>query len=249
MRTIYRPTGNAGEYAELACNLYQGCGHGCVYCYAPGVLRVKREDFHDPSQIRPRDNILRELQAQAGKMAGDKRPILLCFTSDPYQPREQDLQITRGALEILADSRLQPQILTKAGPWAIERDLDILQRCNGIWAATLTTDDAEESGLWKPQAALPEERIQALRTAKKAGLQTWVSFEPVYNTQAVLRLIERTSPFVDVFKVGKLNRHSKAGEIDWAQFLKDVEARLNAVGADYYLKNDLRKYGEAVSSC
>src|SRR3972149_6634508 len=46
MGVIYEPTGKAREYAELAVNLYSGCGHSCGYCYAPACLKKTRADFY-----------------------------------------------------------------------------------------------------------------------------------------------------------------------------------------------------------
>lgn len=238
---IYEPRGKAGEYSELAVNLYRGCSHSCVYCFAPAVLRTDRSKFSDESFIRPRELILEQLGKDAKKMSGDSRPILLSFTSDVYQPLEQSLKITREALKILAGNKLTPQILTKAGLWAVKRDADILTECGGIWAATLTTDDPAVSMEWEPGAALPGDRVEALRFAKSVGLQTWVSFEPVIDPEAVYRLIELTKDFVDLYKVGKLNYHPHAGKINWPLFRETTISILSKLGKKYYIKKDLAK--------
>ena len=54
MSIIYEPRGKAREYAELAVNLYKGCSHACVYCYAPAATFCDREKFSSPDYIRPR---------------------------------------------------------------------------------------------------------------------------------------------------------------------------------------------------
>ena len=219
--------------------MYRGCAHACVYCFAPSATRTDRVLFSKESYIRPRQLVLEQLNKDAISMAGDHRPILLSFTSDAYQPLEKKIGITRKALEILALNGLTPQILTKAGPWSIQRDADILSRCGGIWAATLTTDDPATSSEWEPLAALPSDRIEALRLAKLAGLQTWVSFEPVIDPEAVYRLIEATKDFVDLYKVGKLNYHPHSQIIDWPDFRDTTIAILEQFGKKYYIKNDL----------
>lgn len=238
---IYEPKGKALEYSPLAANLYKGCAHACVYCFAPSATYTDRTLFSSPEYIRPRANVLDELRKDARKMASDPRHILLSFTSDVYQPCEKQHCITREALKILAENRLTPQILTKAGAWAIERDADILAGCGGIWAATLTTDDDAVSKEWEPGAALPGERIAALRIAKEAGLQTWVSFEPVIDPAAVYRLIEQTKDFVDLYKVGRLNYHQHAHTIDWPLFRDTTVALLRKMKKDHYIKEDLRR--------
>lgn len=237
---IYEPKGKAGEYASLAINLYRGCLHGCTYCFAPGATRIDRAKFYDPDFIQPRKNILQDLGIQAATMAGDPRPILLSFTSDPYQPMEREALITRAALNILSMSNLTATILTKGGAWGLQRDKDILSRNpNNTWAATLTFDDFVLGRAWEPLANSPAERILGLRWAKEAGLKTWVSFEPVIDPAAVYRLLEATHEFVDFYRVGKLNYHPWAQEIDWPRFRGEIQERLTKLGKPYYLKKDL----------
>jgi hypothetical protein len=77
--------------------------------------------------------------------------------------------------------------------------------------------------------------------AKEAGIHTWVSFEPVLDPEAVYRLLDQTSEFVDFYKVGKLNYHPLAQEIDWRRFMGEMEERLSRLGKPYYLKKDLRE--------
>jgi DNA repair photolyase len=239
MPIIYEPRGKAREYSALAANLYKGCAHACSYCFAPAATFTDRSKFSDASYIRERPGALAQLAKDAEKLAGSRELILMSFTSDVYQPAEKELKLTRQALQIMERHNLRPQILTKAGLWAIKRDVDLLAKANGVWAATLTTDDPAESLAWEPGAALPADRIAALKFAKAAGLETWVSFEPVINPDAVLRLVDQTHDFVDLYKVGKLNYHPHTKTIDWGQFLDRAEAKLDEHGAARYIKIDL----------
>lgn len=240
MPVIYQPAGKAYEYAPLAANLYKGCGHECDYCYVPLMLKktgMTREQFHKPA---PREGVLKQLEKDAKKFAGDSRGVLLCFTSDPYQPIEEDHGITREAIRILADNDIRPTILTKAGPWPLYRDRELLKKANAIWAATLTFRSRANSEKWEPNAASPDKRIDALKMAKEElGLQTWVSFEPVLSTAAVYGMISETRKFVDLFKVGKLNRHPHEKTINWSDFKEKVEDLLQTFDKPYYLKKDL----------
>jgi DNA repair photolyase len=237
---IYEPRGKAGEYAPLALNLYRGCLHGCSYCFAPIATFTDRATFHNPSYIKARPGILEALEEQAVSMAGDKREILLSFTSDPYQPLENEGRITRRALEILMAHNFTATILTKGGTWGLERDRDLLSlNPRNAWSVTLIHHANETSQRWEPGAALPQDRIDSLYLAKKLGLNTWVSFEPVIDPEAVYRLLEATYEFVDLYKVGKLNYHPLAKEIDWRRFRGELEERLTRLGKPYYLKKDL----------
>jgi DNA repair photolyase len=242
MKAVYELTGKAREYSPLAVNLYKGCAYGCKYCFAPATTKTKRSVFHSPDYIRPRPGILKTLKKNAAKLSEDKREILLSFTSDVYQPIEKDLRITRQALEILMAHGLTVTVLTKGGPWGILRDMDLLKmNPSNAWSATLTFDDPAVSRLWEPGAALPGERIEALRIAHAAGINTWVSFEPVIDPETVYRLLDLTHGFVDFYKVGKLNYHPRSKGIDWVGFRERIEAQLKRLGKAYYLKKDLRE--------
>lgn len=245
MAIIYAPRGKAGEYSPLAANLYKGCSHGCKYCYVPTIPPYKfakdsRQAFYSVSCPRP--DALSGLEKDAIKFRGDKRRILMSFTSDPYQPCEKDHEVTRQALRVMAYNGLKPQILTKAGEWAVKRDEDVLRSSDCVWAATLTCDNAEKSLEWEPGAALPDDRIAALERAHDVGIETWVSLEPVVDPDAAIRLIHATHKFVDLYKVGKLNYHPLEKEIDWGDFLARAEDALDAHGKARYIKKDLEKY-------
>jgi len=242
MTIIYEPRGKAREYSPLAANLYSGCGHACIYCYAPSVTFTNPDKFSSESYIKPRKNILSLLEADAKKMKGNKNPILLSFTSDLYQPANDKFNIARPALEILSENELSITILTKGGTRAC-KDFDILAKNpNNTFSITLTTNVAEESIKWEPFAALPDDRIESLKIAHGAGIKTWVSFEPVINPLAVFQMIDRTHSFVDLYKVGKLNYHPYQKTINWHNFLLEVEIKLKKYNKPYYIKKDLEIY-------
>jgi DNA repair photolyase len=80
MNVICEPKGRAREYSELACNLYRGCTHGCLYCYTPACMRTTGEKWH--AQAEPRLNVIKNLEKDAMKLRGDARRVLFCFLSD-----------------------------------------------------------------------------------------------------------------------------------------------------------------------
>lgn len=240
MTIIYQPRGKAFEYSPLAANLYKGCSHACIYCFAPSATFCEREKFSSQGYIQPRTGVLEALEKDARKLAGDKREILLSFTSDPYQPIERELGITRQALEILMAHDLTITILTKGGAWGIMRDMDLIKRNpHNAWSVTLIHDNPTISLEWEPSAALPDDRIESLMIAHKHGIKTWVSFEPVIDPEAVYRLLDKTHEFVNFYKVGKLNYHQRAKEIDWVEFRERIMGQLNRLGKPYYIKKDL----------
>ncbi len=239
MSIIYEPRGKALEYSPLAANLYRGCSHACRYCYASKVTFKDRSLFHSNEFIQPRFDVLSKFEKDCKKLAGDEREVLFSFTTDPYQKCETDLNITRQALEIALEYNLFPVILTKGGTRAI-KDFDILTRFKKRkFGVSLTHDIDSVSLKWEPGAALPQDRINALIKAWTLGIETFVSFEPVIDPNAVLRLIDSTHEFVDFYKVGKLNYHQHSKSIDWVTFRESVIVKLELLSKKYMIKKDL----------
>ncbi len=237
---IYEPKGKAGEYAQqkhhepLAANLYTGCGHGCDYCYAPRILYMKPEDFW--GNPRPKKDVLKRLETQlkTGKYSG--KSIFLCFTCDAYQPIEYDLEITRQALEMLRFHGVHWNILTKS--CLASRDFD-LYRPGDKFGMTLVYYSDTDSAKHEPGAFNTDARTLTLWQAHQAGIDTWVSLEPVINPKDSIGLINRTAPFVNEYKIGKVNY--KKSDVDWKAFGHEVVELLEKLGKKYYIKDSLRK--------
>lgn len=70
LKVIYKPKGRAREYSEYALNIYNGCNFGCKYCFAPLVLKKKKEDFHE--NVKERENFLAKVESDCKKIAGLK---------------------------------------------------------------------------------------------------------------------------------------------------------------------------------
>lgn len=239
MSVIYQPNGAALEYAQLAVNLYRGCRHGCTYCYAPRCLHMKLDEFSD---AKPRADILKKLEIDAKKMAGDPRPVLLCFTCDPYGPDEEKDKITQQAIEILGQNRMQMRVLTKNGALA-NRDFHLMGKYNVEFGETIIFSDDATRQKYEPHAGTIEERIEAMRTAHTLGLRTWVSVEPVIDPDQALKVIDTLRNSVDVWKIGKLNHDAELERtVDWRKFVDQVMERMGHYGCRYYIKNELWKY-------
>src|SRR5579872_5882664 len=236
---IYAPSGQAGEYSPLATNPYRGCGHKCAYCYVPNVLRMSRQEFD--SGAVPRPNFLAKLEADARKYhsLGITEQVMLSFTTDPYHPG--DITLTRRTLEVLIAYGLGICTLTKGGVRAL-RNIDLFRPGRDAFASTLTSLTPEFSLKWERDAALPMERMDVLREFHDAGIFTWVSLEPVLDTEATLEIIRRTHTFVDLYKVGRGNYVGLTKTTDWRKFTADVLKVLAETGSKHYIKKDLQPY-------
>ena len=182
-----------------------------------------------------------QFQKDCKKLSGtNPQPILFSFTTDPYQEIDEEYQLTRQGIKYLHENGLAVEILTKGGMRAA-RDFDLLSE-KDAFATTLTFVDEKKSREWEPGAALPDDRIEAMKLAHSQGIRVWVSLEPVIDPEESLELIRLTHGFVDLFKVGKLNYHPAARDVDWKSFANRAVSLLERLGKRYYIKKDLQTY-------
>src|SRR5665213_2117083 len=168
---------------DRSINPYRGCEHGCIYCYArpahaymglsPGL------DFESKLFFKP--EAARLLERELSKPSYTPGVIHIGGNTDPYQPVERRLRVTRQVLEVLARFRHPFSIITKSA--LIERDLDILGPMGEAGlaraAVSITTVDRKLARAMEPRAATPERRLSAVRSLAAAGVPTVVMFAPV----------------------------------------------------------------------
>jgi DNA repair photolyase len=168
---------------DRSINPYRGCEHGCVYCFArpthaflglsPGL------DFETKLFFKP--DAAKLLEAELRQPKYECRPIAMGTNTDPYQPVERRLKITRSILEVLAAHRHPVTIVTKSS--LILRDLDILAPMakEGLAkaAVSVTTLDATLARRMEPRATTPARRIETIRGLAAAGVPTTVMVAPV----------------------------------------------------------------------
>lgn len=237
-RVVYTPGGAAREYSELAVNTAIGCEHGCKYCYVPPFRRTSREAFRD--NVCPRKGFMQKLILDLKEMSllQDKRRVLFCFMTDPYQPKLAASM--RGYLKNFRAYDIAFQVLTKNGKNAI-KDFDLYSK-KDAFAETIVFSDQETQSKFEPYAGTLEERLQALKKAKEKGIETWVSLEPVIIPEQALKVIDMTKEYSDRYKVGKVNGFKLDQQPDWKKFTSDVINKLEKEGKDYYIKKSLRPY-------
>jgi len=244
MGIIYRPKGRAEEYAYLAVNLYDGCGHKCKYCYVATMPQWRDTDFFT-AEPKMREDVLARLLKDARKSTGTNERVLLCFSCDPYQPLDDELNITGDAMHILRKNDIPFQVLTKGGMRAV-KDFGFYGPYDAF-ATTLTFLDPVKSKEFEPFAALPADRIRAIQLAHERGIKTWVSLEPVVDAKESLEIIRQTHKFVDHYKIGVMNHHKNS--TNWRQFGRKAIELCRGYKIDYYIKKDLAIRLDGVPFC
>jgi DNA repair photolyase len=237
---IYAPKGQAGEYSALAANPYRGCGHSCAYCYVPLITKQDRREFN-AGAIERRD-YLANLKKDAAKYeaSGITEQVMISFTSDPYHPGDSSL--TREALMVLRDHGLAMCTLTKGGTRGL-RDIDLFRTHRDAFASTMTSLDDRFSQKWESGAALPGDRIAALKAFHDRGIYTWISLEPTIDVEASLAIVEATHPFVDLYKVGRANYLKEITRTtDWEDYTHRMIDKLQGLGKAHYVKRDLQPF-------
>ncbi len=237
--TIYAPAGQAGEYAPLAANPYKGCGHRCSYCYVPDIIKMPRGEFYQGAVPKP--GYLQNLRRDAEKYQqyGVTEQVLLSFTSDPYHPGDNTL--TRSVIKILQEHGLAVCTLTKGGTRSL-RDLDLFRPNRDAFASTLTSLDPAFSKRWEPGAALPDDRIAALKSFHACQIFTWVSLEPTIDVNASMEIVRETHGFVDLYKIGRINYHNLTKTTDWRDYTLRMIELCQSLGVKHYIKHDLQPY-------
>lgn len=200
-------------------------------CYVPLITKQQRREFDAGAVVRK--HYLDRLRANARKYqaAGITEQVMLSFTT-----------ITREALRILAEHGLAFCTLTKGGTRAL-RDIDLFRPDRDAFASTLTTLDDRFSQKWERNAALPGDRLDALKTFHNRGIFTWVSLEPTLDIDSSLAVVDATHEFVDLYKVGRANYLKEiTATTDWSDYMLRMIAKLQALGKAHYVKRDLQAF-------
>jgi DNA repair photolyase len=182
-RTIVTENDSPDIGFRYSVNPYRGCLHGCCYCYA----RPTHEylgfnaglDFETKILVKEQaPNLFRDFLARDAWLP---EPIALSGVTDPYQPAERKLRLTRGCLEVAAEAQQPLTIITKNA--LILRDLDIL---GGMAAAGLvhvsigvTSLDGNLARSMEPRTSTPAARLRAVRELRNAGVPVRVLIAPV----------------------------------------------------------------------
>src|SRR5262245_54392372 len=168
---------------ETSLNPYRGCEHGCIYCYA----RPTHEylgfsaglDFE--SKIMVKTNAPELLRVELESPSWEPQTLVLSGVTDPYQPVERKLRITRHCLEVLAKFRNPVAIITKNH--LVTRDIDLLRELAAFNAAavnvSVTSLDPNLQRVLEPRTTPPQARLDAIRQLRRANIPVGVMVAPI----------------------------------------------------------------------
>ncbi|MEM7317138.1 MAG: PA0069 family radical SAM protein, partial [Planctomycetota bacterium] len=182
-RTLIRANTSPDVPFRYSINPYRGCEHGCAYCYA----RPSHEtlglnaglDFE--TKVFVKEQAVKLLRDELNQASWKGDPITISGITDCYQPAERVYQVTRGCLEVFAESNQPFDIITKNA--LVVRDLDIMEPAasrNLVHVhVSVTTLDAELCRKLEPRTSAPAARLRAIEKLSKAGVPVSVMLAPV----------------------------------------------------------------------
>ena len=168
---------------EQSINPYRGCEHGCIYCYArPSHAYVDLSPGLDfETKIFYKNDAARLLREEIARPGYRCSTIMLGANTDPYQPVEKRLRVTRAILEALLEARHPVAVITKGA--LVLRDLDLLRELAGRnltqVTVSVTTLDPELKRTLEPRTASPQARLRVIAELARAGVPVSVLAAPM----------------------------------------------------------------------
>lgn len=179
---------------DFVINQYVGCEHNCLYCYAKFIQKWKPVDYGKwGTWAEAKINALELVQGR--KIKGN---VLMSSISDPYQPIEKDLYLTRKILENL-DKTIKLSILTKSD--LVLRDVDIFKNFKNLSVGlTINSFAGKAKEIFEPNSSSNDDRIEVLKQLKQEGIFTYAFVAPIIPGLIDLQdIIEKTKGFVDEY--------------------------------------------------
>jgi len=191
---------------DYALNPYVGCEHGCLYCYARATLRDEAKALRWGRFVLVKKGLVERLAREV--LRKPKGVVGLSTVTDPYQPIEARLRLTRRCLEILVRKGFPVSIQTKSK--LVLRDLDLIKAGKVDVGMTITTMDDSLASMVEPRSSRPSERAEALRRLAEEGVETWVFLGPIIprlndSEESIRRVVEVAYETGSELIVDKLN--------------------------------------------
>ncbi len=177
---LTKPTGFMDAY-DFTLNPYSGCSFGCTYCYAAFFSRdaAKRDNWGYWVSVKA--NAIELLDRRRRSLDG--KLIYMSSVTDPYQPIERQLELTRRLLEIMVE-RHKPKLVVQTRSPLVTRDCDLFRRIEDKGGRvqvnmTVTTDDEDIRRTFEPFCPANHRRLAAIREVQKDGIDTCITMTPL----------------------------------------------------------------------
>lgn len=182
-RTIIARNDSPDIGFDASVNPYRGCEHGCIYCYARPTHEYAGFsaglDFE--TKILVKANAATLLRSELSSPRWNPQILAMSGVTDPYQPAERRLRITRACLEVLAEFRNPVAIVTKNH--LVTRDVDLLADLAVDSAAmvnvSITSLDTKLQRIMEPRTSIPARRLAAVESLASAGVPVRVLVAPI----------------------------------------------------------------------
>jgi DNA repair photolyase len=177
---------------DWTCNPFVGCTFGCTYCYAAFLPQNRRPIEDWGKWLTAKRNAIELAGKQARKVAG--QAVYLSSVTDPYQPAERSLHLTRGILEALVE--YQPRLTVQTRGPLVVRDIDVLRQFRSLRVnISLPTDSERVRQQFEPKAPPLEKRWGALRELRDAGIAVGICVTPTLPIENVDDFARRLADF------------------------------------------------------
>ena len=168
---------------DASVNVYRGCEHGCVYCYARPTHEYlgysSGLDFE--TKILVKHDAPRLLRDELNSDRYSPQVLAMSGVTDPYQPVERTLQLTRQCLQVLSEFRNPVAMITKNH--LVTRDIDILsemaERNTVNINLSMTTQNSELKKTMEPRTSHPARRFRTIHELSEQGISAGVLIAPV----------------------------------------------------------------------
>ena len=238
-RTVISTNASPDLPFEQSINPYQGCEHGCVYCYArPSHARFGLSPgLNFETRLFAKSDAPAVLESQLRRPGYRCKTILLGANTDPYQPIERGRELTRRILGVLKDFNHPVAIVTKSN--LVLRDIDILapmaERGLASVGLSITTLDRGLARRMEPRAPTPARRLEAIRRLSAAAVPTAVMASPMIPAL-------NDAELEDILEAG-----AKAGAVAASTILVRLPGELKELFAEWLEAHAPDKAGHVLS--
>lgn len=178
VKSILTPASGFMAEWDYTLNPYAGCGYGCSYCYAAFFSRdrIRRDTWG--AWVDAKKNAVHLIRRFCRRKSLTGRSIYMSTVTDPYQPVERRLRLTRSILEELVPH--QPRLAIQTRGTLVTRDVDLLARFDTVQVnMTVTTDSLAVYRAFEPHCPTTRRRLAAIAEVAQAGIDTGITMTPL----------------------------------------------------------------------